>query len=235
MTRKLRNAVILMVIALLFAGGCGFYQYKMSNTREALVNRSVRLAAEGSYADAARAIDKALQSPPDGKFSDEALYLKKAGYLQKSGDTEQAMSIAMRVMKDTQEGQQEFDDAWARIVSICSEEEEYDKLASLLEGSGVESVKSRYYNYLVYDPVFRELPGTYGRQLLLVIESQGVGSVFYTLDGSDPTEKSNLYTDGILLRPGIYTVKAMFVNRYGLRSNIVSGTYQILEEEEAGE
>ena len=230
MSRRMRKAVILMTIAVMLVLGFCFFQYNRANTREALVGRSVQLAEEGSYADAVRAIDRAMSAPQDGKLSDNALLLKKSLYLQKAGDTEQAMAIAMRVIRDTEEGQQEFDDAWARIVSVCSEEEEYDTLASILEGSGIESVKSRYYNYLVYDPVFRDLPGNYERQLLLVIESQGVGSVFYTLDGSDPTEKSNLYTDGILLRPGIYTVKAMFVNRYGLRSNIVSGTYQILEE-----
>ena len=230
MSRRMRKALLLMVIAVALALGFGFYQYRSANTREALVARSAQFAAEGSYADAARSIDKALNAPQDGKISDNALWLKKSVYLQKSGDTEQAMAIAMRVIRDTEEGQQEFDDAWARIVSICSEEEEYETLASILEGSGIESVKSRYYNYLVYDPVFRDLPGNYERQLALVIESQGVGSVFYTLDGSDPTEKSNLYTGGILLRPGIYTVKAMFVNRYGLRSNIVTGTYQILED-----
>ena len=230
MSRQMRRALLLLTFAIALALGFFLYQYKMANSREALYNKSVEMAAEGSYADAARMIDKAMNAPGDGKFSNEALLLQKAVYYQKSGDTEQAMSIAMRVIRDTQEGQQEFDDAWARIVSICSEEEEYEKLASLLEGSGIGSVKSRYYNYLVYDPVFRDLPGSYDHQLLLVIESQGVGNVFYTLDGSDPTEKSNLYTDGILLRRGIYTVRAMFVNRYGLRSNIVSGTYQILHD-----
>ena len=230
MSRRMRRAVLLMGVAAALVVGFCFYQYRMTNTRQALVARSVELAAEGSYADAARTIDKALKAPQDGKFSDYALLLRKAGFLQKSGDTEQAMSIAMRVIKDTEEGQQEFDDGWARIVSICSEEEEYDKLASILEGSGIESVKSKYYNYLVYDPVFRDLPGSYERQLILVIESQGVGTVFYTIDGEEPTDRSNLYTDGIRLRPGIYTVKALFINRYGLKSSIITGTYQILDD-----
>ena len=230
MSRRMRRAVLLMGVAAALVVGFCFYQYRMTNTRQALVARSVELAAEGSYADAARAIDKALKAPQDGKFSDYALLLRKAGFLQKSGDTEQAMSIAMRVIKDTEEGQQEFDDGWARIVSICSEEEEYDKLASILEGSGIESVKSKYYNYLVYDPVFRDPPGTYEGELNLIIESQGVGTVFYTIDGEEPTDRSNLYTDGIRLRPGIYTVKVLFINRYGLKSSIITGTYQILDD-----
>ena len=188
------------------------------------------MAQTGYYADAARLIDRALTLPGDGVRSDEMLYLKKADYLQKSGDTAEALSIAMRVVKNTQEGQQEFDDAWERIVSICSEEGEYGKLATLLEGSELESVKSKYYNYLVYDPVFRDPPGTYKGEMNLIIESQGVGTVFYTIDGEEPTDRSNLYTDGIRLRPGIYTVKALFINRYGLKSSIITGTYQVLDD-----
>ena len=94
----------------------------------------------------------------------------------------------------------------------------------------MESVKSKYYNYLVYDPVFRDPPDTYEETLVLYIESQGVGAVFYTLDGTEPTEKSNLYNGPITLTPGIYTVKAFFINRYGLRSNTVTGTYKITED-----
>ena len=38
-----------------------------------------------------------------------------------------------------------------------------------------------------------------------------------------------MYQDGIRLGPGIYTVKILFVNRYGLKSSTVTGTYQILD------
>ena len=230
MSRRMRKAVILMTIAVMLVLGFCFFQYNRANTREALVGRSVQLAEEGSYADAVRAIDRAMSAPQDGKLSDNALLLKKSLYLQKAGDTEQAMAIAMRVIRDTEEGQQEFDDAWERIVSICSEQGEYGKLCTLLEGCEVESIRSRYYNYLVYDPVFRDPPGIYPADFTLVIESQGVGTVFYTIDGTEPTDKSYLYSDGILMRPGLYTVKAFFLNRYGLRSSTVTGTYQITED-----
>ena len=230
MTGKLKAAAALFLIAVVMAASFGAYKHKQANTREALLEKAESLAAEGSYADAVRTIDKALESADDGNCSDEALHLKKAQYLQEAGDTDQALSEAMRVVKNTQEGQPEFDEAWERIVSICTQEEEYGKLATLLEGSGVESIKSRYYNYLVYDPVFRDPPGTYEGGLELYIESQGVGAVFYTIDGTEPTQKSNLYNGPIILRPGIYTVKALFVNRYGLESSIVTGTYQITKD-----
>lgn len=219
-----------MTVAIVLALFCAFYMHRQANTRRALLNKSAELAADGFYADASRMIDKAMTAPPDETLSDDMLSLKKAEYLQKAGNTDQALNIVMRVIKDNPEGSPEFDEGWAGVVAICTEEEEFGKLATLLEGSELESVKSRYYNYLVYDPVFRQQPGEYTGELNLVIESQGVGTVFYTIDGSEPTEKSNLYTEGVLLRPGVYTVKAMFVNRYGLRSNTVTGTYLILDE-----
>ncbi len=227
MTGKLKAAILLFLMAVVLAASFIAYRHKMANTREALLEKAEQQAAEGSYAEAVRLIDKALSSEEDGSGSEEALRLKKAQYLQESGDTEAALSEAMHVVKNTKEGDPEFDEAWERIVSICTQEEEYGKLATLLEGSGVESIKSRYYNYLVYDPVFRDPPGTYEEILELYIESQGVGAVFYTIDGSEPTEKSNLYGGPITLRPGIYTVKAFFINRYGLKSSTVTGTYRI--------
>ena len=230
MSKKLKASILLLLFALALAAAFFSYRRKLLNSRAVLAGKSAEAAEEGSYAEASRLIDRALQSPEDDSFTDEQLYLKKAEYMQKAGDNDQALSIAMRVVKNTHEGQQEFDEAWERIVSICIEEEEFGKLATLLEGSGVESVKSKYYNYLVYDPVFRDPPGTYEESLALYIESQGEGAVFYTLDGTEPTEKSNLYSGPITLRPGIYTIKAFFINRYGLRSNTVTGAYKITEE-----
>ena len=230
MSRRFRTAAVLISIAAALAFGYTMYTRSLANSREALLDSSKDMADQGSYAEAARLIDRALTMKPDGIRTDEMLYLKKAEYLQKGGDYSQALSIAMRVMKNTHEGQQEFDDAWERIVSICSEQGEYGKLCTLLEGCEVESIRSRYYDYLVYDPVFRDPPGIYPADFTLVIESQGVGTVFYTIDGTEPTDKSYLYSDGILMRPGLYTVKAFFLNRYGLRSSTVTGTYQITED-----
>ena len=230
MTRKLRAAILLLLFAIAMAAAFFGYRRKLANSREVLAGKAAESADEGAYADAARLIDRALQSPEDGSYTDDQLYLKKAEYMQQSGDNDQALSIAMRVVKNTHEGQQEFDEAWERIVSICTEEEEFGKLATLLEGSGVESVKSKYYNYLVYDPVFRDPPGTYEESLELYIESQGAGAVFYTLDGTEPTEKSNLFFFNDTATTEIYTIKAFFINRYGLKSNTVTGAYKITED-----
>ena len=122
MSRQVKIAAVLVSIAAALVIGYLAYQHSQAHSREALLNKSAEMAQSGYYADAARLIDRALTLPGDGVRSDEMLYLKKADYLQKSGDTAEALSIAMRVVKNTQEGQQEFDDAWERIVSILGED-----------------------------------------------------------------------------------------------------------------
>ena len=137
MTRKLKASILLLLFAVALAAAFFGYRRKLSNTRAVLAEKSAAAAQEGSYAEASRLIDRALQSPEDGSFTDEQLYLKKAEYTQQAGDNDQALSIAMRVVKNTREGQPEFDEAWERIVSICIEEEEVGKLAkfSILRNS----------------------------------------------------------------------------------------------------
>ena len=78
MTGRLKAAILLMVLAIAMAAGYFAYQRKVSNTREALLEKSIVLAEEGYYADAARAIDKAIAAKDDGSCSDAALFLKKA-------------------------------------------------------------------------------------------------------------------------------------------------------------
>ena len=106
MTRKLRAAIFLFLFALVLAAAFFAYRRKLSNSRAVLAEKSALKAEEGAYAEASRLIDRALQSPEDGSFTDEQLYLKKAEYIQQAGDSDQALSIAMRVVKNTNEGQQ---------------------------------------------------------------------------------------------------------------------------------
>ena len=232
MRRSVRVAIVLVCMAAAMAFGFLFYMYSRANSRQGMLDRAAAEAAEGSYAEAVRLIDRALTIPGRDIPTDEMLYLKKAEYLQKVGDADQAVSISMRVMKNAPDDSQEYMEAWDRIVSVYTQTEDYGTLASLLQGCESDTVREKYYNYLVFDPAFEEAPGDYNGQLTLHVKAPGEGTIFYTIDGSAPTDKSMMYSGGIQLGPGVYTVKTVFVNRYGLKSSVVSGTYQIIDANE---
>ena len=81
MTGKLKAAILLFLMAVVLAASFIAYRHKMANTREALLEKAEQQAAEGSYAEAVRLIDKALSSEEDGSSSEETLRLKNAEYI----------------------------------------------------------------------------------------------------------------------------------------------------------
>ena len=232
MRRSIRAAIVLVSLAAAMCFGFLAYSYSRANSRQGLLDRAAQEASNGSYLEAVRLLDRALAIPASGVPTDNMLYLKKAEYLEKMEDYDQALSVAMRVMKNSQKDSQEYMDAWTRIVSVCTASEDYAKLSALLEGCDSAAVREKYANYLIYDPVFITLPGTYDGQITVELEAKGDGTIFYTLNGDAPSDKSMMYNGGISLGPGIYTVKAVFINRYGLKSSIVSGTFQVIAQED---
>ena len=52
---------------------------------------------------------------------------------------------------------------------------------------------------------------------------------FYTLDGSDPTESSELYTGEFLMPTGTTTVRAMLEDEMGNLSGVSSVLYTCVE------
>lgn len=66
-------------------------------------------------------------------------------------------------------------------------------------------------------------------QTLELIQEEGA-KIYYTMDGSEPTRKSMLYTEPISLSFGETTVKAMAVNEFEQVSDIIEQTYKIAYE-----
>lgn len=66
---------------------------------------------------------------------------------------------------------------------------------------------------------------SYGKKIDISAE-EGV-SIYYTLDGSDPTTESTLYTSPIVIPLGNVTFKAIAVSRYGAESSVTTRSYVI--------
>lgn len=76
----------------------------------------------------------------------------------------------------------------------------------------------------VSDPVFTPKGGTYYAPVNVSIASSSTGaSIYYTLDGTEPSEASTLFTTPIAVSSET-TIKAIAV-RGGLKSQVVSATY----------
>lgn len=79
----------------------------------------------------------------------------------------------------------------------------------------------------VQDPIFVTEPGTYYYEETIALECPTQGAdIFYTLDGSQPSQESQKYEQAFLITES-YTVKARAYKQYYPSSDIVTANYEI--------
>ena len=84
-----------------------------------------------------------------------------------------------------------------------------------------------FQKYMASEPEFSYIGGSYDSVIPLKLSANTTGKIYYTLDGSEPNENSNVYMAPIFLESGSYKVSAFFVNDYGIKSNVVQNWYEI--------
>ena len=88
--------------------------------------------------------------------------------------------------------------------------------------------KLPFYPLLPDDPKFSLKEGTYDEVQQVTLTSATDGTIYYTTDGSDPTESSTEYKEAVLLQSeGDTEIRAIAVNKKGIPSAVSSAKYSI--------
>ncbi len=119
------------------------------------------------------------------------------------------------------------EEAYRRLILILEKEEAYQQISELLRDCQDREIRNLYTDYLAAPPEFDVPGGTYYEKLSVKLISNTTGTIYYTLDGSEPDENSEIYTTPIPLEAGRYTIRAFLVNGYGIRSDIAQETYYV--------
>lgn len=114
-----------------------------------------------------------------------------------------------------------------RYVSFYVGKGDYTSLHKALSQIVTESIYESYASYIVTEAVFSHSAGYYKEIIPLKLSNTGKGTIYYTLDGSEPTTDSLVYEAPIFLSEGEYVVKALFVSNTGVYSEIVTQEYEI--------
>ena len=117
--------------------------------------------------------------------------------------------------------------AYQRLVSIYGQQQEYGKINELMQECKSQDIISMYLDYMANPPQTEPAGGTYHEVQNVKLISNAAGTIYYTTDGSAPDESSPVYTGPIVLESGDHTVKAFFVNEYGVRSDVVTARFSI--------
>ena len=212
-------AVCLLIFSLLIS--IGVYQ---SYSASYQVGRAEKAAASGKYTQAISYLEKAH----DLKKEDAAILFLMADYycLQEKEDT--ALHILQEIIEREEEyGEVEVENAYNQSIAIYKEAGNYSAINELLASCKQEAIVNRFQQYIAKTPEFSYVGGSYKEVLPLKLSANTAGTIYYTLDGSIPSEESTVYTAPIFLETGTCTVTAYFINDYGIESDMVSHTYTI--------
>jgi len=122
----------------------------------------------------------------------------------------------------------EKESAYKKIITLYVSSESYSLVADLLQECTNKNILEDYADFLVYTPEFNVKDGTYDETMTVKLSVEGgTGNIYYTLDGSTPNTNSELFSTPIFMEYGTYNISAVYINKYGVSSEVVKAKYTI--------
>ena len=213
-----------MIISVGVAGVTGFAKLskQRENSYDYQYEKAVECAQMEQYDEAIGYLERALAI--DASQIDARFLL--AQYYDESGMRTSAVSVLNEILVQKPDYPRR-DEVYDALFTIYEEDQNYEELGSALVSCDVARIVSKYNKYAALPPEFNKEGGAYEEIISITLAGNTLGTVYYTIDGTEPTRSSSVYETPILLESGIYTIRAMFVITYDIESEIVSQTYEI--------
>ncbi|MDE7340033.1 MAG: chitobiase/beta-hexosaminidase C-terminal domain-containing protein [Lachnospiraceae bacterium] len=210
---------IMLFIALTF---WMFYSYHVQ-TVSYQVDKAKEYAARGNYEEAIRYLDNAYKKDDTQA---QILFLK-ADYFYLMTDNESALQALKQIIDKEIYSYEDVEEAYDKMITIYTREERYEDINELLLSCKEDSIVNMFQSYMAKEPEFSYVEGDYAEVIPLKLSSNTSGTIYYTTDGTIPNESSQVYTAPLFLENGDHTISALFINDYGIRSEVVSKSYHI--------
>lgn len=224
--RKKRNWLKVLLVFILFilltVSGMAWYIHTY-NSEDYQEERAEQYIEQGKYDEAIACYNRALELDT-GNI--ELIFSLAEVYLLKNNKVEYEY-LLREIISSPKATSEQLEGAYGKLIAIYRDRGDYQTINDLLLASENDSLIAQYQNYIVKAPEFSINEGYYTSIQPLKLSADGSGKIYYTMDGSEPTEESAQYTAPIILENGEYTIKAFFVNERGTASEVVTKEYNI--------
>ena len=221
----IRFALIAVFTLILVTVGLSFFN--RSSGTDYLFEQA-REAAE--HGDISRAIGL-LEDVEATESSDVDVLLYLALLYKDQGDTVKYENLLLQVAGLSFATSEQNATAYEALLAIYFESEDYVSMADLLQTCNNLEIREKYIDYCLMIPEFNLGSGYYGTDQLLKITVPGTARIYYTLDGTDPSEESFEYIVPLLLTKGEYKIRVSAINQFGVWSPVSEADYVIESEE----
>ncbi|MDE6712312.1 MAG: chitobiase/beta-hexosaminidase C-terminal domain-containing protein [Lachnospiraceae bacterium] len=214
-------AFFLVVVVSVVVGIVRVSQYMYQNNSSSYqAELAASFAAEGNYTDAIAHMERSVMLSSE----DTSLKYQLAEYYFKNAEEEKGVLMLWEIIyaKDVN-----YQAAYRRMIDYYASRQDYAMIEEILSNCEDMIIVNQFQNYMANEPQFSSQGGTYDEIVYLKLSSNSEGTIYYTMDGTMPTYESPVYKEPLILERGIYKINAIFVNSYGIESDVVSMTYTI--------
>ncbi len=213
----------LLLLIMLVAGGLAYLKYLNLDTTR--LSKGEQAVASGDYLAGISAYKDLLKSDPQ----DAAVLEKLAEAYMLSGNSIMAESTLWDLLASPKCTKDQALNAYDQLVAIYKELGDYISIADFLEKSGYEELTTKYAEFLSPMVSFSLAQGYYNETQLLTLEAREGDKIYFTTDGSDPTQNGQLYEYPILITEGETEVKVFAKSSQGIQGPVLSAVYHITE------
>ncbi len=225
--RRVVISSLTAVIIIAFAIIACFMVIKGIHSKKSYEEQAQEYYVEGNYDKAIEAMQKAIEHTDDIEQSSSLGfklygYQIEAGYRNEAIDTLTELSDAEVYTEDTAIL------ATKELIKLYEEDKDYEAVVKLISSTNIEKIKAEYSDYIPSKPEILPEEGEYDSVIEVEIKAETEGDIYYTVNGSDPDETSIKYGDLLILdEVGDYVIKAVVINKFGLKSDVVTAIYNI--------
>lgn len=169
---------------------------------------------ENNYADAIKHLEIAFDST-EGKKNLDMMYVLSEAY-KNTGNIDKAVEILEAALTYNKLNERTL----SSLLKLCYDNKKGDKINEIIEEYKDSKIKNILNEYIVEVPTTSEKPGNFDEAVDLMLLAQDGCTIYYTVDGSTPTNNSIRFTDSIKIEKDTVIVKAIAVNEIGVRSEV---------------
>lgn len=224
-------AIVLVVVGLIGTGAFFLIRsaYNSSRDNYGYYNELGYKALDSKdYESAITNFEKALTYDEGKEATDTNLNMML--YLYECYDKTDKADKAKETLENVLSLDPDNENAVYYLIQIYDENKEYDSIIDLydsLKDSQSEKIKSMFSRYVISEPQISPEGGDFSDDVRVTISGGIDTTVYYTIDGSEPSETSQIYSDKLEFTEGTTTVKYFSVNKYGFKSDVYEQTYVV--------
>ena len=217
--RKKRQKLLTVFFLLILLVGVGIY-IGYQNSYTGMIKKGNAALQNSNYTSAENYFNRAIIKD---KSKAEA-YTGLANIYVAQDDLDSAEIVYLNAL----ETQPSNVNLYKAAVKFYEKTEQPNKISDLLQDCEDKNVLSAMNDYVSSAPEFSLKEGTYDEVQQVTLTSATGGTIYYTTDGSDPTESSTEYKEAVLLQSeGDTEIRAIAVNKKGIPSAVSSAKYSI--------